>query len=231
MLNKRLIVFSACLFAAPLTWAESLFVFVPSEVRANIMQENITKFCPGVDTTVFGRAKDFRQQVKTNPPNAILTLLPVIERNNGFNTIMKGTKNGLEEEDYVLVSVGNPIDLGAIKNKKIGVVDLLGRKPMNEFVGQLLQTDVKVKRVTKVEDLLPLLTFGSVDGIFVSESLFTQLKSKSNQNLVATRVNVKVGLVSAALNNDAAKDKVVSCISRFDAGLNGILGVEKWRAL
>lgn len=212
-------------------WAESLYVFVPTEVRANIMQQKISDICKDVDVTVFGRAKDFHKEVKSSPPHAILSLLPVIERSGSFSTALKGVRDGTSEEDYVLVSVDKPIDITSIGDKKIGVVDLLGRKPMGQFISQLFQTEVKLKRVTKVEDLLPLLTFGAVDGIFISEALYNQLKSKSNLNLVSTRLNIKVGLVSAALLDAKAKDKISKCIQGFDSDLNETLGVEQWRAL
>jgi len=213
------------------SWAESLYVFVPTEVRANIMQQQISDICKDVEVTVFGRAKDFHKEVQKTPPNAILSLLPVIERSGSFNTTMKGIKGGQAEEDYVLVSVDKPIEITSIGEKKIGVVDLLGRKPMGQFISQLFQTTVKLARVTKVEDLLPLLTFGSVDGIFISESLYNQLKSKSNLNLVSTRLNIKVGLVSAALLDPKSKDKITQCIQGFNSDLNATLGVEQWRAL
>ncbi|MCO7223730.1 hypothetical protein [Pleionea sp. CnH1-48] len=220
----------AMMFSLSLT-AESLYVFVPTEVRANVMQTKIGELCNGVEVTVFGRAKDFRKQVKGNPPTAILSLSPVIEASDSFNTVMKGVKKGQDVEDYVLVSVDKPLEVGAIGTKRIGVVDLLGRKPMEKFVSGLLETKVKLKRVTKVEDLLPLLTFGSVQGIFVPTSLYDQLKSKSNLNLIATTINVQVGLASAALSKASSKEKVMKCISAFDKELNATLGVEQWRTL
>lgn len=212
--------------------AESMYVFVPTEVRANAMQEQITALCPGIEVTVFGRAKDFEERMAASPPQAILSLLPVIERSSSYNTIAKGLRNGATEEGYMLVSVDKAPDLDKLAEMKIGVMDLLGRKSMNEFIAQIFQTGLKqVKRVTKIEDLLPLLTFGSVDAIFVSESFFGQLKQKSNLSLVATRLNVKIGLTSAALTSDAAKDKFQQCIARFDKNLNEALGVEQWRTL
>ena len=210
--------------------AESLYVFVPTEVRANVMQDKIGSFCSGVDVTVFGRAKDFHKQVKANPPNAILSLMPVIKHSKEYNAALHGTKNGATTEEYVLVSVDKGLDLAAIAGKKIGVVDLLGRKPMSAFITELFKSKVKLKRVTKVEDLLPLITFGSVEGIFIAESLYAQLKSKSNLNLISTKLNIKIGLASAAISG-ATDIKMTNCITAFDNELNTTLGVDKWNAL
>lgn len=211
--------------------AESLYVFVPTEVRANKLQHKIGAYCSGVDVTVFGRAKDFHKKIKNFPPSAILSLLPVIERNHLFDPTITGLKNGIANEDYVLVSVDQPLNRSNLTNKKIGVVDLLGRKAMTKFVDNLLKAQVKLKRVTKVEDLLPLITFASVDAIFISKSLFNQLKSKSKLNLVSTPLNIKIGLASAALSDAIVKDKLNECLFSFDKQLNTTLGVDQWRTL
>ena len=226
--HVKLIVFSM-IFSLPLA-AETLYVFVPTEERANVMQDKIGSFCKSVEVTVFGRAKDFHKKVESDSPNAILSLMPVINHSAGYKPALNGSKNGSETEDYVLVSVDKGIDIAAVAGKKIGVVDLLGRKPMSTFITELFKAKVKLKRVTKVEDLLPLITFGSVEGIFIAESLYTQLKSKSNLNLVATKLNMKIGLVSAAINSSTDK-KVTECIAAFDSELNTTLGVDKWRSL
>jgi len=205
-----------------------MYVFVPTDVRTNILKEKIQSACPDLSITVFGRGQDFLKQVKKSTPDAILTLMPVIENSNGYESSFQGIKNGQPEEPYVLVSKDKAIDIKNLKGKSIGVVDLLGRRPMTEFVRQLLQQKVKVKRVTKLEDLLPLLTFNAVDAIFVSQDVYKSLTNKSQLNLVPTEVNVRIGLTAAATTSQAAKDKFGACIKNFDDELNKTLGVEKW---
>lgn len=232
---KDILMFILFLLLALPVWGDNLFVFVPTDVRAKVMQQDISVICPNVTVTVFGRGKDFRKQIKKTPPDAILSLLPVIKRTSLFDTVMRGVQKGVTEEEYVLVSVDEPMEAAKIINKKIGVVDLLGRKPMGEFVSQLFKADIKIKRVTKQEDLLPLLTFGSVDGIFVSKRLYQQIKNKSNLNLVYTQLNIKVGLVSAALATSTAtptaKKSIVGCLKKFNGKINTKLGVDQWRVL
>ncbi|WDE12455.1 hypothetical protein [Thalassomonas haliotis] len=211
--------------------AESLFVFLPTQVRAKVMQQQISQICPELEVTVFGRGKDFRRQIKSTPPNAVLSLMPIIEQLGSFAPVLRGSKNGQTRENYVLVSVGRPLNMQDIAQKKIGVVDLLGRKPMGAFIADAFPVAVKLKRVTKTEDLLPLLTFGSVEAVLVSESHFLQLKAKSNLKLVASPANLTMSLVNLALNGANAKEKLVRCISRFDDKINSTLGVDKWLAM
>ncbi len=216
------------LLLSSMSLSNSLYIFVPSETRATVVEEYIKTSCNNLEVTAFGRAKDFSTQVEAQPPTAVLTLLPIIERNNQFETVLKGVKDGVTEEDYVIVSVDDPIDLNDLAGVKVGVVDLLGRKPMTEFVGQLLQSDVRLKRVSKIEDLLPLLSFGTADSLFISESVYESIKTKTQVNLVATRVNIKIGLVSAAVGGGSGKDEVASCIRNFGGEINKILGVDSW---
>lgn len=208
--------------------AVTMHVFVPTDMRTKILQEKLEAACPQITITVFGRGQDFLKQVQISSPDAILTLIPVIENSSGYQSIFLGLKNGASTEPYILVSKDKNMEIKNLSDKSIGVVDLLGRKPMTDFVHQLLQQKVKVKRVTKREDLLPLLTFNAVDAIFVSKSIYASLTEKSQLNLVPTEVNVKVGLTAAATNNNADKDKLGECIKNFDAQLNATLGVEKW---
>ena len=228
---KCLFFLSWCAFLVAPATAEQLYVYVPTDVRAKNLQQAIGMACPNITVTAFGRGIDFRQLVKKSPPDAILSPLPVLEHRLGFKSAIRGVKNGFTDEQYVLLSVDKAFDLRNIENSKIGVVDILGRKAMGEFVSQLMQTKVKLKRVTKQEDLLSLLTFGSVDGVFVSESQYRQIRKRSNLNLVVTNPNIKVGLASIALVNLSAKQKIADCVKRFDKKLNRILGVEQWRIL
>ncbi len=219
----------AFMLVASVSQSNSLYIFVPSETRATVIEDQIKSLCNGLDVTAFGRAKDFTSQLELAPPSAVLTLLPVIERSGKFKSVLKGVKDGLTEEDYVIVSIDEAIDLSSIEGIKIGVVDLMGRKPMTEFVGQLLQSDVRLKRVSKVEDLLPLLSFGTADALFISESTYENILSKSQLNLVATRVNVKIGLVSAAIEENSGHEDVAVCVQKFTSDLNSVLGVDSWQ--
>ena len=212
-------------------WADSLFVFVPTEIKANIIESKINESCHDTEVTVFGRAKDFHKQVASNPPTTILSLLPVIEYSKGYRPILKGKRSGSESEDYVLVSVEQPIGMSDLNRMKIGVLDLLGRKQMNQFVSQLFQTEIKVNRVTKMEDLLPLLSFGSVQALFISDHIYRQIAQKTELNLVATQLNIRLGIASAAFNSESGMNVVNNCINKFNDELNEVLGVESWKQI
>ncbi len=209
--------------------AQELYVFLPTDVRAKALENELVKSCPKLKITVFGRVKDFIAQVKNDQPAGILTLLPTIEHNAGYSVILQGTKDGEGKEPYIFVSVDKPIDVSKLSELKIGVVDILGRKPMKEFVTSLFGKDVAIKRVTKREDLLSLLSFKSVDAIFVSEELHRDLSKKSQLNLVTTPVDVKIGLASTAFNANTQMNEIVNCVNGFGSEINALLGVDQWK--
>jgi hypothetical protein len=218
-------------FSCFATLAESVFVFVPSENSAKAVQKTIAQSCPGIDVTVFGRSKDFRKEVAKNKPDAVISLQTVVEALGNFSPILNGLKDGKQDENYVLVSVDTQFPLAQIDSHKIGVIDILGRKPMSEYVSGLFGKKIKLKRVTKVEDLLPLLTFGSVSGIFIPQGLFKTIQAKSNLELVALPLEMKMGLIKTATSTVSANEQIKKCVNGFDPKLNAMLGMDEWASL
>jgi hypothetical protein len=208
--------------------ATDIFIFKPSKEKASVVQETIQKQCNGVTVTVFGRVNDFMEQIELKKPAAIISLLPVVDSYKPYNVMSKGLLGGQTHDQYVWVSLGKPVDLAAIATLKIGVIDILGRKGMDAYMAQLLGTDVTLKRVTKTEDLIPLLTFNAVDAILVSSGTFDELKQTSQLDFVVTKTELKVGLSTVATIEASEQSKIKSCISSFSKEINDMLGVEKW---
>ncbi|PCK09142.1 MAG: hypothetical protein COA42_05670 [Alteromonadaceae bacterium] len=206
-------------------------MFSPLDARANVVQDKLNAKCSDVDFVVFGRFKDFEAQMKAQPPYGILALQPIVEKKSDFKPIFLGVKGGETVETYVLVSVDTPVDIKKLDGSKVGAFDLLGRKEMKEFISSQLNAEVNVRRVTKNEDLLPLLSFNSVESIFLPSSLFDKMKATTNLNLVSTPLENKIGLISAALSDASPSESLKSCISEFSNEINNMLGVEKWKEL
>lgn len=234
MTKKILHRFIILCFLASLSYtsaATSLYVFFPTEVRPKILQKKFTKLCPNIDTIVFGRINDYLKQLKIAPPEAIISLPPVIEKKPEYKTLFQGQRNGSINEKYVLVSINEAIKTSNLASIKIGVIDILGRKPMTSYVSKLLGSSVKIKRVTKTEDLLPLLTFNIVQAVFISESVYKKLKQTSKQNLISTNIKIKLDMISVATktHNNTTNLNISQCINHLDNTTNEILGVDQWK--
>ena len=211
-----------------IAYATDIYVFYPTDIRPKSLQGKINHLCPDIKTIAFGRVVDFYRQIEQLPPQAIISLSPVIVRNDKYNADLKGSRQGQYEEDYVLISLDQPVDLTQIAQLKIGVLDILGRKPMKQFMNDLFHKKVKIKRVIKTEDFLPLLTFKLADAIFVSKTTYKKLQAKSKQNLIATETGIRLGLAVTGVQQQ--NKKISQCIKQFDSSTNTLLGVDYWEA-
>jgi len=207
----------------------TLYIYNPSYVKAHTMQKKISTLCPDMQISVYGKAKDFKKQIQLVAPDAAITLPVVIDQYSDYKLLLKGEKSESFEEAYFLVSVDNPVSKADLAGKKIGVIDLLGRKPMAAFIKPLLG-DVSIKRVAKAEDLLSLLNFKVVDALFISASDLESLKKSTQLNLQTTNTEIHLGLTIIAHRSSAQKSAISNCVAAFDHTVNDYLRVEKWKA-
>ena len=211
-----------------------LYVFVPSNVRPNNMERFISDSCTQLQIQVFGRHRELRKGVEVAPPDAILAPDPVLTSGlyEGYRAALVGSRANATEEKYVLLSVGQKVEIREIPELAIGAVDLLGRRDMMTFItGVLGQKPRKFEPVTKHEELLTILQFQDVDAIFVPEQLVdSYYKERSKMDLIRTEVPTRIGLPRLSTSaTDPEKLKLLkACLNGLSAGLNGKLGVEHW---
>ncbi|TDI95263.1 MAG: hypothetical protein E2O76_13635 [Caldithrix sp.] len=223
-------VFVLALLGAPHSAGkESLYIFLPTEVRPKVLQDKLSQACPNLKITAFGRIKDFKVKIAQEPPTAILTITPVLKLFDDYSTKFSGLLNGSKFQKYVLLSVEQPIELNGLSDKTIGVVDFLGRKGMKVLYARLFRPAPKLKRVTKLEDLLTLLNFKMVDAILLPASKVASFREKSKLNFVITKLeNIKLGLTALAVNRKEKATAVIEAIKKLDKENKALLGVEAW---
>jgi|GEM_PF-3179850 len=210
--------------------ANRLYVFYPTDIRPKKMEKHISKHCPDIKTTVFAKYKDFNEQSRLAPPDAILSFSKVIQKSKKFsNPHIQGFRNGVSQEKYLLVSVNEPVDMKNLEGKQIGAIDMFGRRSMKEYFFQTLGAKVKVARVTKTEDILNLLTFKLASAIFISEKKYQLFKKKSKQTLIATDLDINMDLVSLAVADENSKQQYFECVKHLDDQTNALLGVDSWQ--
>lgn len=215
------------LFVTP-AYALDLYIFKPTKEKATVVQEMIQKHCSDINITVFGRVKDFIDQVESAKPSAIISLLPVVNQYNNYTILSKGALNDVTQEPYVFISIDKPIDPKNIESMNLGVIDILGRKGMTSYIAELFGKKINIQRVTKTEDLVPLLTFNAVDALLISKSVFEEIKKTSELNFVETATELKIGLSTVATMNPEDQSKIKACVAKLPKETNAVLGVEKW---
>jgi len=217
--------FAAAILATP-ALADKIYVFYPSMAKPNVVQAALQAKLSGQEVTVFGRLADFSSMVAQTPPDAILAPKALADQFAGFKVFLKGARKGGPSEDAVLIST-KPVNTGAMAAVNLGVVGVLERPAMAGFVQGVVGAQPKLKIVTKVEDLLPLLTFGSADAVLVGEGQVEEIKGRSQAALQATPVDGgKIGLLVAAAKGDASK--LEAALKALGAAEKKMLGVDTW---
>lgn len=201
-----------------------LLVFLHVAVKQRAFQSELQGALPGIDVTAVGRIGDFERLLRDGT-DAVLAL-PFVLTSYKLSPGLQGLRGGSNEERYSLVGVGMAPD--PAKGGSVGALDLLGREGTNAFVKALLGGSPKVERVSKVEDLLPLLQLQRVDAVLLPSRLLRELTSASKLALVAKELAKGVGLPAAATAG-AAGVQVLSALSRMPVRVSNILGVDQWR--
>jgi hypothetical protein len=206
----------------------NLYVYVHTDSKSATLEKALQDRMPSLTVTVFGRFRDFEEAMGTRRPDAVVALQPLLASQN-VPVALQGLRGEHDWEPYVLLAPG-AVD-GPLSGKVIGVVDLLGRDGTQEFVTRLLKTsDLKLKRVTKMEDLLPLLQFSAADAVLVPAASVKSVTERSRLPLKVREVpDARVGLPAVGILNAKVRDLMIKQIQALDGETNRTLGIERWR--
>jgi hypothetical protein len=208
----------------------SVYVYVHTDTKSAALEKGLQDKLPALAVTVFGRFRDFEEAMTARRPDGVVALQPLLN-SLSVPVVLQGLRSDHDWEPYVLLSTGAAVD-GPLSGKVIGVVDLLGRTGTQDFVTKLLKTpDLKLKRVTKMEDLLPLLQFSAADGVLVPAAAVKGVTERSRLNLKVRELpEAKVGLLAVGVISAKARDVMVKQIQALDGDTIRTLGIERWRA-
>jgi hypothetical protein len=208
----------------------SVYVYVHTDTKSATLEKALQDRLPGLGITVFGRFRDFEEAMTSRRPDAVVAFGPLLASQN-VPVALQGLRADHDWEPYVLLSNGAALE-GALSGRTIGVVDLLGRDGTQDFVTRLLKTpDLKLKRVTKMEDLLPLLQFSAADAVLVPAAAVKGVTERSRLPLKVRELpEARVSLPAVGVVNTKVRDLLVKEIQALDGDTNKTLGVERWRS-
>jgi hypothetical protein len=205
-------------------------VFLQLDAKSSVVERTLQQQLPELKVTVFGRLRDFEERLTTARPDAVLSIGPILQQHAEMPAL-QGYRDGKSVEPYSLVSVNQLLE-GPLAGKTIGVVELLGREGSQAFVNGLLKaTNLKIKRVAKVEDLLSLLEFSAADGIVLPSAMLPALMERTRLVIKAKEVpGGLVGLPAVAVLNPAVRQLIVKAFQGLDAPTKHLLSIDTWRA-
>jgi len=201
-----------------------LLVYLHIAVKQRAFQSLLQSGLPGITTTTVGRIGDF-ERVLQQGQDAVLTL-PMVLGAQKLSPSLRGHRGGSAEEAYALVGNGSAPDPRRVSS--VGTLDVLGRDGTNSFARRMVGPQARVERVTKVEDLLPLLQMQRVDAVLLPARLVSELQATSRLPLVQRELDSRVGLPAAAGVGPAGAS-VISAIGRLPRDVSRLLGVDEWR--
>ncbi|MGC4093433.1 MAG: hypothetical protein QM756_37165 [Polyangiaceae bacterium] len=201
-----------------------LLVFLHVAAKQRALQNELSQALSGVSVTAVGRIADFERSL-VEGQDAVLSL-PVVLTAHKLTPKLRGQRQGSGDEKYSLIGPDTAPDPARVS--AVGALDLLGREATSTFVHSLLGAKPKVERVTKVEDLLPLLQMRRVEAIVLPSRLFAEIRAASRLNLAGRELGPLVGLPAAA-DVGAGGAQVLSQLSKLPKALSKSFGVEEWR--
>ncbi|HET9960629.1 MAG TPA: hypothetical protein VFQ61_39430 [Polyangiaceae bacterium] len=199
-----------------------VYLHVPLKQRA--LQSALQGALPGHTVLAVGRMSDFERSLGEGP-DAVLTL-PMVLTAHGLSARLQGHRQGAPNERYALVAVDVAPTPSAVHT--VGVLDLLGRDATTSFVHALIGAKPKVERVTKLEDLLPMLQMQRVDAILLPARFVADLKEVSRLDLAYRELPTGVGLPALA-GVDGRGEELAASVAKFPLKLSKLLGVDEWR--
>lgn len=201
-----------------------LLVFLHLPLTQRALEKTLNSALPGVDVTAVGRVADFDRALAAGQ-DGVLTL-PIVHAAKGLKPELQGRRDGATDEAYSLVGAGAALDPARVS--AVGVLDLLGRSGTAAFVRQVLGSEPKIERVTKVEDLLALLQMQRAEAIMLASRLVSDLRQMSRLTLVERQLDKRVGLPAVAGTGSGAA-ALLAALGRLDRNSLKLLGVDGWR--
>jgi hypothetical protein len=200
-----------------------LLVFLHVALKQRAFESELQAALPGLEVRAVGRVGDFERGLEAGQ-DAVMSL-PALLSMHGLASRLQGTRGGSPDEAYSLVGAGSSPDPARVS--AVGALDLLGRDGTNAFVHGLLGSKPKVERVTKFEDLLPLIQMQKVDGILLPTRLLPDLRAASRLTL-SQRDLAKLVRLPAVAGIGPAGAEVVAAVARLPLKVSRTLGVDGW---
>jgi hypothetical protein len=212
--------------------ADKLFVFFITDQRPLDIQKKLQQQYAGTEVVVFRRYIDFAEKLATDSPDVIITLPRLIKQMPGYTLRLQGLRNGSDRESYVFVSNDPRFTPGTITSETvIGVIDFLGRAGMKSLLGSIFPAQPVAQRVSRLEDLMPLITYDMAQAIILLKTDLPIVTQKTAMKLVVTPLPAaSEGNIAVAVSKELkTTPSVVEKLRSLDKELAQLLEVDSWK--
>lgn len=208
--------------------ATDIWVFEPFTSQSEKeLKAGLSQAFPGVHLSIFTRFRDFRKALGKNLPDAILTRPLVLEAFPSIPLVIQfqGSQSGSSMEPFAFIA-NKP--LGGKEEMILGAVDIKGRKETSAWLEEALpEKTVRLKAVSRMEDLMSLLLFDYVDAIVVPTRDIQWFQDKTEKPLLIQDHQFKVGLPVIATLPQVDHQQLIQALQKVKIDDQG-MGVDKW---
>jgi len=201
-----------------------VLVYLHVALKQRAFESELRAALPNLDVKAVGRLADFDRALDEGA-DAVLSS-PLLLAAHRLSIEVQGHHAGSPDERYSLVGAGSAPAPDRVAT--IGALDLLGREATSSFVYGLLGSRPRVERVTKLEDLLPLLQMQKVDGIVLPTRLLPDVQASSRLELTPHPLPSLVRLPALAAVGPGGAE-AVAAVARLPLKISRTLGVDEWR--
>jgi len=209
-----------------------LFVFVPGISNIQHLQTEFDAAVGPKKTIIFGRIVDVEAFIAAIPDATIIVNADYLKYAPDYKAFLWGKYKNETGQKYFLVAANANVTLENIAEKKIGIVNFLGRNRLSQFVRfQFGFVPKALKLANKNEDLLTMLGMESVDAVIVPKTEYAELASDTKQNLVVLKESIHlVGFLVCAARTGNDNALIQKTLMGLPASLNRQLRIDKWES-
>jgi hypothetical protein len=146
----------------------------------------------GRSVTVFGAFTEFKTSLGSAPSQFVIAPSSFAKYNPDYRPLGQFELNGKSSFKYQLLSADASWTKEKCKEGTVGVVEELGRNELKGYLQEVLGDFKKIKRVTKPDDLFPLLALGDAHYIVVTPEDLAKLKEKYQTKTFAVGESTEV---------------------------------------
>ncbi len=208
----------------------NLLVCLPGKQNTQLLQNCFDSLIGPSRSIVFGRIKDLEATIPTTPGAVIIAFAPLFEYLPGYSSVLVGKNKNIAGEKYFIVTALKDITGENVAGKKVGIIDLLFKGQLSQFVKDQFNVEIKsLKRVNKEDDLLTMLGLEAVDAIIVSSAQYNEILSNTRLPLkiIATSKN-DVGFAVCAAKDGKMESVIKNALLKSSKLLLHEIGIDSW---
>lgn len=128
--------------------------------------------------TVFGAFTEFKTSLTSTPSQFVIAPASFAKYNPDYRPVGQFSVNDKTTFKYQILAADAAWTKEKTKEGSVGIVEELGRNELKGYIQEVLGDFKKIKRVTKPDDLFPLLALGDAHYIVVTPEDLAKLKEK-----------------------------------------------------